>query len=295
MPTTDSGETAAHETTVSSGGLRLFVREQGEGHPLLLLNGIGANADMWGLAARILAAGSRTIALECPGTGHSDTPLFPLAMPSLARVVWGAVDRLGYERVDVLGFSFGGALAQQLAREAPHRIRRLALVSTSCGWGSTMGAQSAVTAVAMPLRYYSPSWYALTNRVLGEPLGDGDLDAAKARFSRLPTPLGYAYQLWALAGWSSMSWLSGVGAPTLVVSGGDDRLVPAHNAVQLARLLPNSRLHVLPAVAHLLMSHRRGAAPRLLADFFAADSLARSTAWTAGLDCARDRMWERAA
>lgn len=293
-PPTTRGAAAARETTVCSRGLRLFVREQGDGHPLLLLNGIGANADMWGPAERILAEGSRTIALDCPGTGCSDTPLFPLPMPSLARVVWGAIDRLGYERVDVLGFSFGGAIAQQLARESPGRIRRLALVSTGCGWGSTIGSLSAVTAVAVPLRYYSPSWCSLTEPMLGEPLADGDVDAEPARSSHLPTPLGYTYQLWALAGWSSLGWLSDVDVPTLVASGGDDRLIPAHNAVQLARLLPNSRLQLLPAAPHQLMSYRRGTASRLLADFFAAPSLAQSTAWTTGIPCG-DNVWESAA
>lgn len=270
------------ETTVSAGGLRVFVREQGNGHLLLMLNGIGANAEMWGPAERILAGGSRTIAFDCPGTGRSETPLFPLPMPSLARVVLEALDALGHERVDMMGFSFGGAVAQQLAFDAPERVRRLALVSTACGWGSTLGSAAAVAAVSNPLRYYSREWCLLTNRLLGE--SDGDAAPATGRFSHLPTPLGYAYQVWALATWSSRPWLHRVEVPTLVVSGGSDRLIPVDNAVQLARLLPQSRLHLLPTAAHLLMFCRGGAAPRLLADFFSSRSLARSTAWSSGLD-----------
>lgn len=258
------------------------MREQGEGHPLLLINGIGANTEMWGPAEEIFSRGSRTIAFDCPGTGRSQTSLLPLPMPKLGRVVVAALDELGHEQVDVLGFSFGGALAQQLAHDAPERVRRLALVSTGCGWGSTLGALSAVAAVSSPLRYYSRRWYHFTNRLLGEP--DGDAAGTTGRFSDPPTPLGYTHQLWALASWSRRPWLHRVETPTLVVSGGRDRLVPPRNAVQLAQLLQMGRLQLLPAAGHLLMFYRGGAAPRLLADFFSSPSLEDSTAWTTGLD-----------
>jgi len=272
------------ERTISVEGLRLFVREQGEGHPLLMFNGIGGNADMWGSAAEVLALGSRTISIDSPGTGRSDTSLYPLPMHALSRVVLAALDELDYERVDVMGFSFGGALAQQVAFDAPERIRRLALVSTACGWGSRIGAVSAIAAIATPFRYLSTDWYAFTNGLLGE--GDDATDFTVGRFVHPPTPLGYAYQLWALATWSSVGWLHRVEAPTLVISGGRDRLVPVENAVQLARLVPRSRLHILPAAAHLTMYYRAGVAPLLLADYFSSASLDDSRAWSDGVDLA---------
>jgi pimeloyl-ACP methyl ester carboxylesterase len=288
MPTMNSRT----ETTVTAGGLRLFVREQGDGYPLLMINGIGANTEMWGPAEEILARGSRTIAFDCPGTGRSQTSLLPQQMPKLASVVVAALDELGYERVDVMGFSFGGALAQQLAHDAPKRLRRLALISTGCGWGSTPGTPPALSAVANPLHYYSRSWYQLTCSLLGEP--ESDEHAATGCFEHPPSALGYTYQLWALASWSSRTWLHSVKTPTLIISGGRDRLIPPRNAVQLARLLQTSRLHVLPDSAHLLMNDQGGAAPRLLADFFSAPLLGRSTAWTTGLVPGGD-AWEQAA
>lgn len=284
--------TTTRETTVSAAGLKLYVRERGHGHPLLLINGIGANTEMWGQAEGILSRKSKTIAFDCPGTGRSETPLLPLPMPGLARVVVAALDELGHECVDVMGFSFGGALAQQLAYDAPERVRRLALVATGCGLGSTPGALSAMGAVSNPLRYYSREWYQLTNRLLGEPEADDAFSAG--RFDNLPTPLGYTYQLWALASWSSRDWLHRVEAPTLVVAGGRDRLVPPDNAVQLARLLPKSRLQLLPGAAHLLMFYRGGSATRLLADYFSSPTLEESTAWADGLDLAPGSLDEAA-
>ena len=283
-PTSAAGSGAARETIVSARGLNVFVRERGGGHPLVMLNGIGANADMWGAAEQILASRSRTIAVDCPGTGRSQTPPFPLPMRALAELVVDLLDRLGYDEVDVLGFSFGGALAQQLARDAPGRVRRLALVSTGCGWGGSVGSLPALAAVALPLPYYSRGWHELTSRFLGEPAASADAVHARLRGRprHPPTGLGYAYQLAALAPWSSLPWLRTVQAPTLVVAGALDRLIPAANGVQLARLLPNGRLQLVPGGAHMLFDGD-GPAPLLLADFFGAASLDDSTAWTTGL------------
>src|SRR4051812_40187461 len=106
------------ESTVVTHGLRMFVRQSGDGHPLVLINGLGAHCDLWGDAERVLGKTSRTIVFDCPGTGRSDMPLLPLSIPTLAGVTCRILDALGHDRVDVLGYSFGGAVAQQLACDA---------------------------------------------------------------------------------------------------------------------------------------------------------------------------------
>jgi len=248
---------------ISVQGLRLFVREQGDGYPLLLINGLGADSSMWEHAEQILAGRSRTIVFDSPGTGRSETPVLPRSLPALAGIVTGLLDALGHQQVDVLGFSFGGALAQQVAKDAPARIRRLALVSTFCGWGATAGEPEALRRVA-------------------------------AHGSTVSNPLGYAYQLWALAAWTSLPWLRSIVAPTLVLAGTEDALVPPSNAVQLARALPHARLHLLPGAEHLHLFSAQGAGASLLAEFFSTELLESSTAWTTGLP-ARDGPWDAAA
>jgi pimeloyl-ACP methyl ester carboxylesterase len=92
-------------------GLRLRVGTHGAGEPLLLLTGIGANIEMWGpLAGRL--PGRQLIAVDVPGTGGSSTPRRPLRMPGYARIVERVLDGRGCPSVDVLGYSWGGALAQ---------------------------------------------------------------------------------------------------------------------------------------------------------------------------------------
>src|SRR6478672_8877889 len=109
--------------TVASPSVR--VARIGDGEPLLLINGLGANLEMWQPLVRVLAADRELIAFDLPGTGRSARPRWPLRMPQLARLVTELLDDLGYDQLDVLGYSLGGIVAQELAHRAPERIRRL--------------------------------------------------------------------------------------------------------------------------------------------------------------------------
>lgn len=286
-----TGGDTERQRTVSVRGIRLFVRERGEGTPLLLINGLGSNADMWGVVEERLGARGRTVVYDMPGSGRSPTPLLPLSIAALARVAGALLDELGHERADVLGFSLGGLVAQQLARDAPGRVRRLALAATACGWGSVPPKAEALALLSIPVRYHSRTLYWQTNRLLSA--ADRELllrlPTLSASRLRYPPPLvGYTYQLTAGALWSSLPWLGSVRVPTLVLSGGADAVVPAANGVQLARLLPQSRLHVIPDGGHLFVFDPRGPAIGLLEDFFFAPSLADAAAWTGGTVVDRD-------
>jgi pimeloyl-ACP methyl ester carboxylesterase len=269
--------------TVSVRGRAIFVRERGQGFPLLIINGIGANVDMLDAPATTLARRSRTIAFDAPGTGRSPTPIFPLPIVSVAQVARELLDELGYAQADVLGFSYGGLVAQELARIAPERVRRLALVSTACGWGSTLGDPAALSVLATPFRYYSRSFGARTSELHGDRDRMVDASLREARLGSPPSPLGYAYQLLAATTWSSLPWLGMLQQPTLVIVGDDDRVTVPANSVQLARLIKNSRLHLLPGEGHLALFDPASGGHPVLADFFSAPDLAAATSWERGL------------
>jgi pimeloyl-ACP methyl ester carboxylesterase len=167
------------------------------------------------------------------------------------------VDAVGVDTVDVLGFSFGGSVAQEVARLAPTRVRRLVLVSTSCGWGSVPGSPLALAAVSSPLRYTSPAFFkAVAPVVVG---GRGARSAqfldqqARKRAARPPSALGYWYQMWAAATWSSWAWLHTLQQPTLLIAGDRDQVVPSINARLMAGLLPDSRLRTWSDGGHMLL------------------------------------------
>lgn len=276
---------ATSERTVRVRGLELFVRERGEGVPVLMINGLGANLEMWGPCEERLAGVARTIVFDAPGTGRSTTPLWPQSIQASAVVAAGLVDELGYERIDVLGFSLGGLVAQELAHRVPDRIGRLALAGTAVGWGSMPGSLPALALAAMPLRYYSRTVSEQTNWLLSP--ADRALlrrltTLTEARLRHPPSLLGYAGQFWAGALWSSLRWLPSVRVPTLVLHGDADQLVPPANSVQLARLLPEARLHVLPDEGHFIVFDPQGAALPLLEDFFSSRTPTSSAAWSSG-------------
>jgi poly(3-hydroxyoctanoate) depolymerase len=243
-------------TFVEADGLQLHVGRQGRGRPLLLITGIGAHLDMWTPFAR--HAGDRElIAFDAPGTGRSQRPRLPLRMTALADVARMLLDELRLERVDVLGYSWGGALAQELARRAPDRVCRLVLCATGPGLGGSPPRPLAALLLATPARYYHPRLLALTvPHIAGGRTGrDRAVLAAHAgeRLQRPPDPLGYAYQLYAAAGWSSLPWLGRLRQPTLVVAGEQDPSVPLRNGRLLADRIPDARLHVVKDGGHLFL------------------------------------------
>ncbi len=264
-------------------GLRLHVRESGEGRPLLLINGIGAHIDMWASLDHAVPQ-SRVIAFDAPGTGRSGSSWVPIGLAALALLTEKLLDRLGHDRVDVLGYSFGGLVAQFLARQAPHRVRRLVLAGTTPGWGGVPGSPWTLAQMATPLRYYWRPYYEM---VIGDLMGgrarrDREFVRRHGDVRRLnpPTPFGYFSQVLALAASpGSLKWLSEVTAPTLVVSGDDDPVMPLPNAYLLGRYLPNARVVVLPGEGHLLLMDDRSAALPVISDFLSAPGLARSSAW----------------
>ena len=127
-------------TFVRVDGHLVRVSTRGEGRPLLLIMGLGGNIEMWDPLERALTSrGVQTIAYDASGTGDSPPRLIPQRMHGLARQAAHVLDALGHPDADVLGVSFGGAVAQELTLANPHRVRRLVLASTTCGLGGVPG------------------------------------------------------------------------------------------------------------------------------------------------------------
>jgi poly(3-hydroxyalkanoate) depolymerase len=224
--------------------------------PLLLFNGIGAN---WELAEPFLGALTDTAAIifDLPGVGNSPLPAFPYRPSSIARLSAQLVADLGYNQIDVAGVSWGGGMAQQLAHQYPELCRRLVLAATSPGAIMVPGTPSAVLKLATPRRYFDKDYM---RRSAPEIYGgafkeDPSLIDRHADAMSGARGLGYLYQLLAMAGWSSLPWLSTLRQPTLVLMGRDDPLVPVVNGRILAHLIPGARLEIVDD-GHLFMVTR---------------------------------------
>jgi pimeloyl-ACP methyl ester carboxylesterase len=113
-------------------GLRTRVEVRGDGPAVLLLNGIWGELAAWRRVLPYLP-GLRTVSFDAPGIGDTEMPPYPMSLPALARFALAVLDAVGVRRAHVLGISFGGLVAQQVATAAPHRVDRLVLVSTTSG------------------------------------------------------------------------------------------------------------------------------------------------------------------
>jgi pimeloyl-ACP methyl ester carboxylesterase len=218
---THSPESVDSDTFVLSiGGLRIAARRTGSGDPLLLLNGLSRPMASWASFAGALP--DRTVvAFDGPGVGASETPLVPYSMPMLSDIAARVLDAVGIEKADIVGYSHGGAVAQQLAVGHPTRVNRLVLLATACGVGAVPGHPRDVTQMLLT-----------PNRA--------------TRWPR-PDPLGLLWQVAAISTWSSIPVLGCIDAPTLVVCGDYDRAVPPANSRLLAARIRDARLVTIRA------------------------------------------------
>jgi len=257
-------------------GVRLRTSVRGSGSPLLLITGLGASLDLARPFERELTArGVQAISFDAPGVGQSTAYRWPRRIGGVARTVERTLDALGHDQVDVLGVSLGGVIAQQLAHQAPRRVRRLVLAATGPGLGGVPGSPAVLLTLATPRRYYQPDYY---RRVAGRIYGgearrdpDALLHGSVARFVERPSIWGYLGQLYAISGWTSLPWLRTLPQPTLVLAGDDDPIVPLVNGRILARCIPHARLHVVRGGGHLFLLERPARMAAVVAGFFKAE------------------------
>ncbi len=215
--------------------------------PLLLCNGIGASLEALQPLVDALDPDRGVVRFDVPGVGGSQAPPFPYPIAGLSSWVTALMARLGHTRFDVLGLSWGGGLAQQLAVQSRRRVRRLVLVATGTGSLMVPAHPRVLARMATPRRYRDPEYAArIAPEIYGgsmrtHPQVGADLLHAATRAG---PKRGYYYQLTAMAGWTSLPFLPLIRQPTLVLGGDDDPIIPAANPRMQAALIPNATLHL---------------------------------------------------
>jgi poly(3-hydroxyalkanoate) depolymerase len=187
------------------------------------------------------------IAFDVPGIGHSPLPPRPYRFSGLARLAGDLVRQLGHDRFDVLGISWGGGLAQQIALQNPRRCRRVVLVSTGTGALMIPAPPRVLLAMATPRRHRDPAYLrAVAPDIYGGRVRTRPelVDELMANRSTPVSGRGYLYQLLGGLGWTSLPLLPALRQPTLVLAGDDDPIIPLANAYLMTRLLPRARLHI---------------------------------------------------
>jgi len=221
--------------------------------PILFFNGIGANIEAMAPMAELLDDRD-FITFDMPGIGGSPDPVVPYNAILMSRIAALLLDRFDMPVVDVMGVSWGGAMAQQFALQNGARTNKLILVATSAGMLMVPGNPAALVKMADPRRYIDPDFMAKHFKTLY----GGMVSNKSEHIGRItpPSKTGYFYQLMAMMGWTSAPFLPFMKTETLIMMGDDDQIVPLANGKFLNFLIPNSELFVVENGGHLfLLSH----------------------------------------
>jgi 3-oxoadipate enol-lactonase len=233
--------------------VRIHYRLDGptDAPPLVLSNSLGTTLEVWSQNVPRWASSFRLLRYDHRGHGGSALPSEAFGVDDLGRDVVRLLDLVQIERASFCGLSLGGAVGQWLAVNQPERIDRLVLACTSTRFGEpdhwlerarrVRAAGLAPIADSVVGRWFTPQMF------------DRDpatIEAFRAMLLSSPAE-GYAAACEALARWDNRAQVREIEAPTLVVAGAEDPVVPAADAALLAEGIPRARLVVLPEAAHL--------------------------------------------
>jgi 3-oxoadipate enol-lactonase len=239
-------------------GTKIYWEESGAGEPLLLIMGLGGTHRGWRRILPQLAQKYRVIVFDNRGAGESDAPPAPFSITEMIHDAAVVLEAAEIEATNVLGISMGGMIAQEFTLNFPEKVRSLILANTFCGAREAVWAKPEVQAALQGRGARSPEeafwamapyiYDASTPRVLIEE----DLAARDGKFLR---PECFIAQMQAIVSWSgTYSRLHQIKAPTLVLHGASDQLIPFENARIIAGAIPNARLAELENTSHIFMT-----------------------------------------
>ena len=241
-------------------GIKIAYGVRGSGPPLVLIMGYRLSSLAWPLDfVEALAERFTVVLFDNRGTGTSDKPTFGYEISNMAKDVGGLLDHLEIARANVLGYSMGGAIAQEFVRQFPDRVLGLVLCATMCGGPRAVYASPPVVRVMRELDGLKPE--EIARRIWEVTYSPGYLEnhreLAEDQMRReiaAPTPLHAAdLQYQAFAEFDCSKALPNIKAPTLVLTGDLDQLVSPQNSKFIASLIPGASLIVIPGCGHRMM------------------------------------------
>ena len=255
---------------VTNRGAKLYWEEAGTGPPVLLIMGLSFTLEMWFSVTPALVGSFRTICFDNRGVGRSDIPRGPYSIRGMADDARAVLDAAGVQSAHVIGASMGGMIAQEFALRYPDRVRSLALGCTS---------YSGIFA-RWPHFRESPglAWFRDGDRIVRERKLRRMLYAAGTPEDRIEEDIqvrcgcGWEYKgvLSQLAGillWNSYWRLPSITAPTVVLHGDEDHLIPAANGRVVASRIPNARFELIRRAGHIFITDQPELTISLLTNF----------------------------
>lgn len=260
--------------TVQVNDIDMFYEVQGEGYPLLLIMGLGANMDWWGQGfIHALAKNYRVIAFDNRGAGRSDAPQGPYSIPQMASDAVGLLDTLEIAKAHVFGCSMGGMIAQELALQHPHRVNKLILGCTASGGKRQVQPSPQALALLASQGDSAEAMKRATTQLLFPPEfvehNSRFIEENWEQLNHHPmSQSAFMSQLLAIQAWSgSNDKLADVEAPTLVLHGTEDILLPPQNGEFIADQIPGAKLVMFEGCGHAFTAQKPREVLQTVLDF----------------------------
>ncbi|MGD1021138.1 MAG: alpha/beta hydrolase [Candidatus Sulfotelmatobacter sp.] len=254
---------------IENQGAKLYWDEQGQGEPVLLIMGLGYPSALWHRSRPVLSQHFRTVAFDNRGVGLSDVPPGPYAIATMAADAGAVLDAAGVSRAHIFGVSMGGMIAQEFALQYPARTCSLILGCTSPGGPAAVRAERNVSNILMA----SGMTLEQAREAILPYIYDADTPREKIeedlnlRRKWLASMEGYTAQLQAILAWEGYTRIAQITAPTLVIHGTSDALVPCANGELIASLIPNAKLVLIEHASHLFLTDQTRLAHKEILEF----------------------------
>ena len=245
----------------------------GQGHPLLMIRGLGSNADHWYSQLPALADRYRVITFDNRGIGRSSDPGGPFSVAMMADDTLGLMNALGLERPHVFGLSMGGMIAQELAIANPGRVGGLVLACTHAGGESQVRPAASVLDLFLEMVHVaSPEAKAAAAPTLFDPDNLAQRPELAREYAQIslkhPAGVEILTRQWhAVQGHGTCGRLFRIQSPALVLTGKADVLIPPGNSEILARCIKGARLALVPGGGHQILVEQPEACNRIVLEF----------------------------
>ena len=260
---------------IENNGVRIYYEIEGDGDPVIFFSGVGGGSWSWYRQIPYFTKKYEVVVFDNRGAGKSDKPREPYSMEDFAEDGALILDRLGIWKTFVVGISMGGMIAQTFALRYPKRVRALVLGATHCGGSERIPPEPEVLACFMDNEGLTEEEIIdkntrilfSANFLLKHPKEVEEYKQVQLQAGVQPQ---YALenQLLAIRNFSCCHKLHSIEAPTLIVTGSDDILVPPENSKILKDRIPNSELVLLPDVGHAIHVEAADQFNRLVDKFF---------------------------
>ena len=254
-------------------GAKIYWTEQGAGEPLLLIMGLGGSHEEWRRITPKLAGNYRVIMFDNRGVGATEFNAEPFSMELMASDAKAVLDAANVESAHVLGMSMGGMIAQEFALNYPEMTRSLILTVTNCGGKESVLPKPEVlfTLSGRGIKTPEDAFWAMAPFIYDESTPreklEEDLAAREGKFTK---PENFMRQLQAIMSWQGThSRLEQINAPTLVIGGVNDQLIPCENSRIIADQISNSKLVELENSSHIYLTDQPEKSVEAILDFLA--------------------------